>query len=69
MGHFVGCHSRDVQPNECDITLLNNVSSLIAAVEADEANICIIIVGSYLIVIIALSSYSMWNKYYNIISV
>ena len=36
-----------VQPNRCDVTMLNYVSSLIAAMGADDVNICYIIVGTF----------------------
>ena len=59
MGHFIDGRSREVQYKGCDVTMLNYVSYLIA-------NICIIIFGSFLIVINAVSSYSMWNIQWNL---
>ena len=52
MGHFVEGNSRDVQHSAYDVTMLNYVSSLIVVMgHGDEANISIIIVGVFLIVI------------------
>ena len=64
MGHFVDGNSCDVQHSACDVTMFNYVSSLIAD---DDANICIRIVGAFLIILKSLSLSSMWNMYYNTI--
>ena len=54
MGHFIDGNSCNVQRSACDVTMLNYVTQW----DVDDANICIVIVVAFLIVINSLSLYS-----------
>ena len=68
MAHFVDGISHDVQPNACDV--IRKITYLwLPAWDADDANLCIEIVGVFLRVIDSMFLYSIWNMHYNLISV